>query len=45
VLPQARKLRELGAGGRDEIEPPVRLDLAPRAVAAIERDAASDAAG
>ena len=45
VLPQARKLRELGAGGCDELEPPVRLDLAPRAVAAPERDAASDAAG
>lgn len=43
VLPQARKLRELGAGGRDDIEPPVRLELAPRAVATPEN--ASDAAG
>jgi DNA recombination protein RmuC len=43
VLPQARRLRELGAGGRDEIAPPARLELAPRAVA--ELDAAGDAAG
>ena len=43
VLPQARKLRELGAGGRDELEPPVRLELAPRAVATLEN--AGDAAG
>lgn len=43
VLPQARRLRELGAGGREELEAPVRLELAPRAVA--ELDAASDAAG
>jgi DNA recombination protein RmuC len=43
VLPQARKLRDLGAGGRDELEPPVRLDIAARAVATPE--SASDAAG
>jgi DNA recombination protein RmuC len=43
VLPQARRLRELGAGGREELEAPARLELAPRAVA--ELDAAGDTAG
>lgn len=43
VLPQARKLRELGAGGHEELEPPVRLELAPRAVTTLEN--AGDAAG
>jgi DNA recombination protein RmuC len=36
VLPQTRRLRELGAGGRDEVEPPARLELAPRSVALVE---------
>jgi DNA recombination protein RmuC len=36
VLPQARRLSELGAGGSEELEPPARLDLAPRSVAAVE---------
>lgn len=43
VLPQARRLRELGAGGRDELEAPARLELAPRPVS--EPEAAGDAAG
>ena len=36
VMPQARRLRELGAGGRDELEPPARLEVAPRSVALVE---------
>jgi DNA recombination protein RmuC len=36
VLPQARRLSELGAGGREELEAPSRLELAPRSVAAVE---------
>jgi DNA recombination protein RmuC len=36
VLPQARRLRDLGAGGRDEIAAPPRVDLTPRSVALVE---------
>jgi DNA recombination protein RmuC len=36
VMPQARRLSELGAGGREELETPTRLELAPRSVAAAE---------
>ncbi|HXK22012.1 MAG TPA: DNA recombination protein RmuC [Myxococcota bacterium] len=43
VLPQARRLRELGAGGQDELTPPVRIDVVPRPVSTS--DNASDAAG
>ena len=34
--PQARRLRDLGAGGREEIAPPARIDLTPRSVAHLE---------
>jgi DNA recombination protein RmuC len=43
VMPQARRLRELGAGGHEELTPPVRIDVVPRPVA--NPDSASNAAG
>jgi len=45
VMPQARKLRELGAGGHDEPTSPVRIDVVPRPVSIPASDNASDAAG